>query len=196
MNRCADASLVSWDERVYQGGKLVGYLRSLAIAHSSMPTRSVSGAPNWPELREMKNALVSVTIVNQPITEKSTRRLRVLVAAQIVVIAAALCGCMNLPRSAFASVRQAEYFASHDELSPQIRTAIENGHVVVGMDREQVIVVLGQPTRRAWFKHDDQAEAWLYLGHKLHQDTLHSPRAGLVRIIFLEGRVALIEPLL
>jgi hypothetical protein len=123
-------------------------------------------------------------------------RSNVLVAAQVFVIAAALWGCANLPRSAFATVRQADYFASHGELSPQIRTAIENGHVVVGMDREQVIVVLGQPTRRTLFKHDDRVEAWLYLGHKLHQDTLHSPRAGLVRIIFLEGRVALIEPLL
>ncbi|PWT83923.1 MAG: hypothetical protein C5B57_05805 [Blastocatellia bacterium] len=123
-------------------------------------------------------------------------RSRMLVAAQIFVVAAASWGCVKLPRSAFASVRQAEYFASHCELSPRMRTAIENGHVVVGMDREQVIVVLGQPARKAMFKHDDNTEAWLYLGHKLHQDTLHSPGAGLVRIIFLDGRVAMIEPLL
>src|SRR4029450_10774825 len=99
--------------------------------------------------------------------------LKVLVAAQIFVVAAVLWGCVNLPRSAFVSFREAEYFASHDELPPRIRTAIEDGHVLVGMDREQVIVVLGQPIRRAMSKHHDNAEAWIYLGYKLHPDPLH-----------------------
>jgi hypothetical protein len=121
--------------------------------------------------------------------------LKLLVAAQVFVVAAAPWGCVNLPRSAFASVRRAEYFASHGELPPGIRTAIENGHVLVGMDREQVIVVLGQPLRRALSKRNDNAEAWIYRGYKLHQDPFHLQGAGLVRIIFLKGRVAMIEPL-
>jgi hypothetical protein len=121
--------------------------------------------------------------------------LKAMVAAQIFLVAAAPWGCVNLPRSAFASFREAEYFASHNELPPRIRAAIEDGHVLVGMDREQVFVVLGQPIRRTLSKQHDSAEAWIYLGYKLHQDLLHLQGADLVRIIFLEGRVAMIEPL-
>ena len=104
-------------------------------------------------------------------------------------------GCVHLPPSAYASVRQARYFSENKEVLPSIRKAIEQGHVVPGMDREQVWTVLGEPVRLRRFKGEPVIEIWLYQGHKLHQDQMRADRADLFRAVFRDGILVILEPL-
>ncbi len=103
--------------------------------------------------------------------------------------------CTHLPASAYASVRQARYFSENREVLPSIRKAIEQGHVVPGMDREQVWTVLGEPVRRTTFKREPVIEIWLYQGYKLHQDQMRADRAELFRAVFRDGILVILEPL-
>lgn len=67
--------------------------------------------------------------------------------------------CVHVPPSRHASVRRNAYLAAHRELRPAIAEAIAKGHVIGGMDREQVTAVLGDPVRRTTFRrHDGVAE--------------------------------------
>ncbi len=116
-------------------------------------------------------------------------------ATILLGIALLISGCTHLPRRAYASVRAAEYLATHRELTPAVRSAIDRGHVILGMDREQVWVVLGEPLRKASFGDRDPIEVWIYPAHRLHQDPVRSHGATLFRIVLLDGRVALIEPI-
>ena len=121
--------------------------------------------------------------------------LRFSLAALVIMLVAATAGCVHLPPSAFASVRKARYFSQKRELPPSIRSAIEQGHVVPGMDREQVWTVLGEPVRRRTFTHEPVIEIWLYQGHKLHQDRIQDHGATLFRAVFRDGILVIIEPL-
>ncbi len=106
----------------------------------------------------------------------------------------ALAACVHVPRQGRASVRIAEYLENHRELPPSIADAIDRGHIVLGMDREQVVVVLGQPLDRREYGGTPPVEAWFYPGHKLHQDHHRTGGSTLFRVVFVDGRVALIEP--
>lgn len=99
--------------------------------------------------------------------------LQLSLAASILTLVSAT-GCVHLPPSAFVNVRQANYFFERRELPPSIREAIDEGHVVPGMDREQVWTVLGEPVSRRTFTHELAIEIWLYQGHKLHQDQMRA----------------------
>jgi hypothetical protein len=116
------------------------------------------------------------------------------------VVAATLLGavvtaCAHLPPSAHASFRKARYFAEPRELTPSITDAIRRGHVIPGMYREQVWVVLGDAVRKTTFRSDRLIEIWLYRGHKLHQGQLHGDRADLFRLVFRDGILIVVEPL-
>lgn len=72
---------------------------------------------------------------------------------------------------------------------------MEEGHVVPGMDREQVWTVLGEPVQRRTFTHEPVIEIWLYQGHKLHQDQMRADSADLFRAVFRDGILVVLEPL-
>lgn len=117
------------------------------------------------------------------------------VAMAVTLALLAATGCAHLPRSAHASARFADYFAMPRELSPAIARALERGHAIEGMDREQVWVVFGEPIRKTRFSGPQAIEVWLYPGHRFHQDSLRGHGVTLFRVVFIDGRVALIETL-
>lgn len=107
----------------------------------------------------------------------------------------ALClasSCASIPQSRRASARLADYFARHREVAPLVAAAMNQGHLLVGMDHDQVWAVLGDPVRRTRFSH---SEVWLYPGHRLHQGHLRTQGSTLFRLVFINGRLAVIEPL-
>lgn len=118
-----------------------------------------------------------------------------LVVVALSLPAAISIGCTHLPPSAYARAREAQYFSEYREVLPSIRSALERGHVILGMDREQVWTVLGEPVRRTTFTRERTIEIWLYRGHKLHQDQLRADRAELFRAVFRDGILVLLEPL-
>jgi hypothetical protein len=63
------------------------------------------------------------------------------------------------------------------------------------MDQEQVRVVLGEPDHKKSFKRQPLVEVWLYPGHRLHQDPLRTHGVQLFRIVFLDGRAVVLEPI-
>lgn len=104
-------------------------------------------------------------------------------------------GCATLPRQNFAGTRISDYLAGHPELSASVAEAMERGHVVLGMNERQVEVVLGDPARRSVFGAAPTVTVWLYPGHRLHQDPMRSHGVQLFRLVFIGGRLSLIEPL-
>ena len=103
--------------------------------------------------------------------------------------------CMHLPRHRYASVRLREYFEEHPEVPTKVSVAMENGHVLLGMDEAQVWAVLGDPVRRTGFGATSPVHVWLYPAHRLHQDQMRSHGTQLFRLVFVEGRLSLIEPI-
>ena len=116
-------------------------------------------------------------------------------ATAVVMALLAAAGCVHVPRSPNAGARFAVYFATPRDLPPDVTGALEHGHVVEGMDREQVWVALGEPIRKATFSGPRALELWLYPGYKFHQDPLRGHSVTLFRVVFIDGRVALIETL-
>lgn len=102
--------------------------------------------------------------------------------------------CAHIPSSRRAEFRKSEYFRTHPELPPAIERAILDGHIIAGMDREQVKVVLGDPVRVSRFQARSDIEVWLYQGYKFHQDQIHTISV-LYRIVCVAGRVVLVEPI-
>lgn len=117
------------------------------------------------------------------------------VAMAVVAVLLAAGGCAHIPRSAHASARFADYFATPRELAPAFARALEHGHAIEGMDPEQVWVVFGGPISKTCFPGPRALEVWLYPGHKFHQDALRGHGVTLFRVVFIDGRVALIETL-
>lgn len=105
-------------------------------------------------------------------------------------------GCAHLPLRAHADFRRSEYFATNPELTPTIANAIVTGHVVQGMNREQVRVVLGDAVRKSEFKTPKAViEVWLYPSVRVHQDPVHSHGASSFRLVFMDGILRIIEPI-
>lgn len=103
-------------------------------------------------------------------------------------------GCASVPRLARADLRRQQYLATHRGIPVDIALAIEAGHVSPGMDRDQVLAVLGQPVRTSAFPRS-HAEIWLYPASRLHQDQIHAHGAASFRLVFLDERLSMIEPI-
>lgn len=103
--------------------------------------------------------------------------------------------CVHVPLSARASFRADQYLSTHPELPPSILKAIQDGHVVTGMDSEQVRAVLGTPLRTAVFGREQDIEVWIYPGHRLHQDQLRGDKAWMFRLVLINGILTIIEPI-
>ena len=101
-------------------------------------------------------------------------RFRFIVATLLLL---SMTACVYVPLRGRQRDRREQYFASHRELSPTIANAIETGHVVPGMDREQVCLVVGDPVRKALFPAAS-TEVWLYPSLRFHQDPAHSHGAS------------------
>ncbi len=67
--------------------------------------------------------------------------------------------------------------------------AIERGHVIIGMDQEQVTVVLGTAAKRTSFGGRPPVDVWIYPAARFHQDQLHAHGATLFRLLFRDGRL-------
>ena len=105
-------------------------------------------------------------------------------------------GCVHVPPSGRAAVRLEQYLSECRELLPSVRDAMVKGHVVAGMDAEQVRVVLGAPTRTTRFKRDgDTVDVWLFPGYRFHQEKLHGDGSTLYRVVLINGVLTLVEPL-
>lgn len=124
---------------------------------------------------------------------QATWRLSSLPVVAALVVSISSAGCAHFSPRDFAGVRIANYFAAHRELAPSIVDAIERGHVIVGMDYDQVQVVVGEPLRKKAFAGSVAIDVWLYPGYRFHQDRWHG--GSLYRIVFIAGRVALVEPI-
>jgi hypothetical protein len=113
----------------------------------------------------------------------------------VVTLAAAtgLVACVHVPPRGRAAVRLAEYFEAHAEVPPSIADAMQRGHITLGMDREQVFAVLGDPIRRTRYRGPAGPEVWLYPGYRIHQG--HDSGASLYRLVFVDSRLRFFEPI-
>ena len=111
----------------------------------------------------------------------------------LLILSLTAVGCVSVPHRARADLRRQQYLATHRGTPVDVAMAIEAGHVSPGMDRDQVLAVLGQPVRVAEFSRS-HIEIWLYPANRFHQDQLHSHGAGSFRLVFLDQRLSTIEP--
>lgn len=115
---------------------------------------------------------------------------------------ALLAASLGIPAVACAATRQpavavrvAGYLAAHRDVAPEIADAMERGHVAVGMDAEQVRAVLGLPVQRIEGGGSPGIDRWLYPGHVFHQDHFRFGASSLYRLVFIDGRLRLVEAL-
>lgn len=87
----------------------------------------------------------------------------------VTLLLLSVIACVHVPPRGRQQYRRDQYFATQRELSPAIANAIETGHVVAGMDREQVWVVVGDPVKKSLFP-GAHTEVWLYPSARFHQD--------------------------
>lgn len=111
------------------------------------------------------------------------------VAAAVALI---LTGCVHVPLRGRQDFRRQQFFATHQEVSPAIAAAINSGHVIVGMDREQVWVVAGDPVRKSIFR-SGAVEVWLYPAVRFHQGA-YTHGAASLRLVFVDGLLRVIDP--
>lgn len=116
-------------------------------------------------------------------------------AALFAIASLAVGGCATLRRDDHSTVRYADYLERRPEMSPAVAEAMAAGHVIAGMDQAQVRVVLGRPLERRSYGGTPAVEVWLYPGHRLHQDHHRSGAATLFRLVFRDGRLAMLEPI-
>ena len=103
--------------------------------------------------------------------------------------------CVHVPPSRRAGPRREAYLQRVRELPPSIADAIAKGHVIAGMDREQVKVVLGEPVKSTVFRSPERlTEVWIYPAVRLHQGQLHSDGGSLFRLVLVNGKLAVVEP--
>lgn len=112
----------------------------------------------------------------------------------MTVLVLSVTGCAHVPLRGRQQYRREQYFASHPELSATIANAIQTGHVVPGMNREQVWVVVGEPVRKSLFR-GATVEVWLYPSVRFHQDPVNSHGASSFRLVFIDGILRVIEPI-
>lgn len=111
-----------------------------------------------------------------------------------LALSSATWGCVHVPASRRSVPRREAYLRSQRELPPRIADAIATGHVVAGMDRDQVKAVLGEPIKRTVFtRRDGVTEIWIYPAVRLHQGHMHAD-GTLYRLVLADGRLVLIEP--
>ena len=122
----------------------------------------------------------------------SGRRAALRIAA-VLLGSAWAAACVHVPLRERAAFRLDEYFATHGEIPSSVADAMRRGHVTLGMDEEQVFAVLGEPVRRSRYEGPGAAEVWIYRGYKLHQGYAHG--ASLYRLVFLDGRLHVLEPI-
>lgn len=126
------------------------------------------------------------------------RALPIALGARAILLAMASIaagGCATLRRDDHFTVRYADYLEQRLEVSPAVAEAMAAGHVIAGMDQEQVRVVLGRPVECRSYGGTPAVEVWLYPGHRLHQDHHRSGAATLFRLVFRDGRLAMLEPI-
>lgn len=82
------------------------------------------------------------------------------------------------------------YLRAHSATPPVIAEAMQRGHIVMGMTREQVLVTVGEPKMRTRGK--GTVEWWLYSAAPFHQDQ-SSHGNTLAKISFIADRVARVE---
>lgn len=116
-------------------------------------------------------------------------------AAVLLATSVFISGCVHVPLSARASFRREQYLSTHPELPPTILKAIQDGHVIAGMDREQVRAVLGTPLKTSVFPRDRRVEIWIYPAHRLHQDQLRGDKAWVFRLVLVDGLLTIVEPI-
>lgn len=98
--------------------------------------------------------------------------------------------CAPVMNPAWPGVRAARYLHDHPETPSAIADAIQRGHVLVSMTREQVLNIAGEPRMRSRGKGG--IEWWLYSAAPFHQgDSSHG--ATLAKISFIGDHVARIE---
>ena len=115
----------------------------------------------------------------------------------VVVLSASILAtaCASVPPSGRQRWRVEQYLSTHGELTPSMRKAIEDGHVIVGMDRDQVRAVLGGPVKATEFHRERHVQIWIYPGYRLHQDQLRADKAWLFRLVLVDGVLTIIEPI-
>lgn len=124
------------------------------------------------------------------------RPIRVRWAGMLVALAVVGLGaCAHAASATRADLRVARYLATAPEPPPAIAAALAQGHVVTGMDREQVTVVLGPPIRRTVYPGPPASEVWLYRRARLHEGAASAHGATLFRLVFIDGRLVIAEPL-
>jgi hypothetical protein len=112
------------------------------------------------------------------------------VAVAVLILAI---GCVHVPLRARQDFRRQQFFATHREVSPAVTEAVNTGHVIIGMDQEEVWVVVGDPIRKTIFR-GGTVEVRFYPAVRFHQ----GPRtrgADLFRLVFVNGRLTVIEPM-
>ena len=107
----------------------------------------------------------------------------------------ALGACAHVREGDHAVVRRDAYLRSQVELAPAVAKAIAEGHVIAGMNREQVTAVLGKPVKVTRFVRDERlTEVWIYPAARLHQGTLRMHDGSLFRLVITDDRLTVIEP--
>ena len=106
-----------------------------------------------------------------------------------------LAACAHMPAADRAVVRRDAYLRSQIELPPAIAKAIAEGHVITGMNRDQVTAVLGKPVKVTRFIRDQRVtEVWIYPAARLHQGALRMDDGSLFRLVIADDRLTVIEP--
>lgn len=119
--------------------------------------------------------------------------LRSLTRAVVSALLIVAIGCVRVPLRGRQDFRRQQFFATHREVSPAIADAVSTGHIIVGMTREEVWVVGGDPIRKSMFRGGG-VEVWLYPAIRFHQGP-HTHGADLFRLVFLGDRLTVIEPI-
>lgn len=114
-------------------------------------------------------------------------------AAVVALLLIGCTACVHVRLEDRAAWRRQQYLQNNPELPPRIADAVERGHVVLGMTEAQVRATLGAPSYVKVFEARSPTAVWLYRGHLLHQDQLHTDAKSLFRIVFIDHRVAVIE---
>lgn len=129
---------------------------------------------------------------HRPLNSRARRAVLPSVACVCAVLVAA---CAHVPAADYAVVRRDAYLRSQVELPSAIARAIAEGHVITGMNRQQVTAVLGKPVKVTRFVRDQRVtEVWIYPAARLHQGTLRVDDGSLFRLVITDDRLLVIEP--
>ena len=103
-------------------------------------------------------------------------------------------GCAEAGERATSQQRLRDYLGAHRDTTEAVAEAIRLGHVVPGMEREQVTAALGEPIRVIRSSSRGGVEHWLYRMETLHQERLRGRGWSFARVTFLDDRVLLVDP--